>query len=142
MTGRILMEQFCWWGLFLMLELWEDASPRLEEDLKPIFVPVISPLDAALEEACTQLYNDGLDMDNFSKCTCKKCTTPTKGPIAKRTQSKRAKEEEEEEENEARQEEKSPNDNDEGEEEEEEEPKPVQKCKKCQTVQHLCPPGW
>ena len=132
------MEQFCWWGLFLMLELWEDASPRLEEDLKPIFMPVISPLDAALEEAHTQLYNDGLDMDNFSKCTCKKCTTPTKGPIAKRTQSKRAKEEEEKEE---RKEEKSPNDNDEGEEEEEEEPKPVQKCKKCQTVQHLCPPG-
>ena len=136
------MEQFCWWGLFLMLELWEDASPRLEEDLMPIFMPVISPLDAALEEACTQLYNDSLDMDNFLKHAFKQRTTPTKGPIVKRTWSKCAKEEEEEgEENEARQEEKSPNDNNKGEEEEEEEPKPVQKHKKCQTVQHLCPPG-
>ena len=133
------MEQFCRWGLFLMLESWEDASPRLEEDTKAIFVPVIGPLDAALEAARAQMYDDGLDTDNFSKRGFKKRAAPTKGPIAKRTRSKRAKEEEE---NEAEQEEEQSSSNDDEEEEEEEEDrKPVQKRKKVQTVQHLCPPG-
>jgi hypothetical protein len=62
------MEQFCRWGLFLMLETWEGAYPCPEEDLaKPVFMPILGPLDNALEAARTQLYNEGLDADNFMK---------------------------------------------------------------------------
>jgi ribosomal protein L12E/L44/L45/RPP1/RPP2 len=118
------MEQF-WWGLFLMLELWEDTSPCLEEDMKAIFMPVIGPLDAVLVAACAQMYDKGLDMDNFLKCSFKKCATPTKGPIVKRNQSKHTKQEEEENEAEQEEEQSSSNNN-----EGEEDCKPVQKCKR------------
>lgn len=129
------MEQFCRWGLFLMLESWEDASPHPEEDFsKPIFVPILGPLDTALEDARTQLYNEGLDADNFMKRTFNNKKRASKVPIAKRTRSKRSKQRDEESEGEP-EEEQGSDDDDNGEEEEDEE----EKHKKSQAVCHLIP---
>jgi len=117
------MEQFCRWGLFVMMLKWEHAHPPvpMTDDPTPIFVPVIDSLDKALAAVHRDFYNSDFDTNDWKNRSFKKRGSKQKEPISHRTRSKhvetRSDEEEAGEEDDANEE-----DGEEEEEEEEEQP--------------------